>query len=73
MLGTRTGLGKAADPGPPPPRRVAGGPKKNGMQREGDGTEQGVWLEPHDGPRGLERHGRRHRSRGRGQEGTDPC
>ena len=74
-LGTRTGLWKAADP-VGPRQRVAGGPekrKKNGMQGKGDGTGQGVWLEPHDVPRRLGRHGRRHRSRGRGREGSNPC
>ena len=38
-----------------------------------DGTEEGVWLGPRDGPRGLGQHGRRHRSEGRGREGSDPC
>ena len=40
---------------------------------QGDGTEKGVWLGPRDGPRGLGQHGRRHRSGGRGREGSDPC
>ena len=40
---------------------------------QGDGTEKGVWLGPHDGPRGLGQHGRRHRSEGRGREGSDQC
>ena len=73
VLGSRIGPGKAADP-VGPRQRIAGGPeKKNGMQGNGDGTKKGVWLEPHDGPRGLGRHGRRHRSKGRGREGSDPC
>ena len=33
----------------------------------------GVWLGPRDGHRGQGQHGRRHRSRGRGREGSDPC
>ena len=40
---------------------------------KGDGTEEGVLLGPPDGPRGLGQHGRRHRSKGRGREGSDPC
>ena len=40
---------------------------------QGDGTQRDVWLGPHDGPRRLEQHGRRHRSEGRGREGSDPC
>ena len=40
---------------------------------QGDGTEKDVWLGPRDGPRGLGQHGRRHRSEGRGREGSDPC
>ena len=40
---------------------------------QGDGTEKGVWLGPRDGRRGLGQHGRRHRSEGRGREGSDPC
>ena len=40
---------------------------------QGDGTEKGVWLGPRDAPRGLGQHGRRHRSEGRGREGSDPC
>ena len=67
MLGTRTGPGKAADP-VGPRQRVAGGPKrkKKGMQGKGDATEKGVWLEPHDGPKGLGRRGKRGIGRGRG-------
>ena len=73
MLGPRTGPWKAADP-LGPRQRVAGGPeKKKWMQGEGDGTEEGVWLEPHDGHRKLGRHGRQHRSKGRGRDGSDPC
>ena len=73
MQGSQTGPGKAADP-VGPPQRAAGGPtKKNGMQGKRDGTERGVWLEPQEGPRGLGRHGRRSRNKGRGREGTDPC
>ena len=40
---------------------------------QGDGTEKEVSLGPRDGPRGLGQHGRRHRSEGRGGEGSDPC
>ena len=40
---------------------------------QGDGTEKEVWLGPRDGPRGLGQHGRRHRSEGRGREGSNPC
>ena len=40
---------------------------------QGDRTEKDVWLGPHDGPMGLGQHGRRHRSEGRGREGSDPC
>ena len=40
---------------------------------QGDGTDKDVWLGPRDGPRGLGQHGRRHRSEGRGPEGSDPC
>ena len=40
---------------------------------QGDGTEKGVWLGPRDSPRGLGQHGRGHRSKGRGREGSDPC
>ena len=40
---------------------------------QGDGTEKGAWLGPRDGPRGLGQHGRRHKSEGRGREGSDPC
>ena len=72
MLGSRTGPGKAADL-VGPRQRVAGGQKKNGMQGKGDGTENGVWLEPPDGPRGPRRQGRPHKSKGRGREGSDPC
>ena len=64
MLGLRTGPWKAADL-VGPRQRVAGGPKRNGMQGKGDGTEKGVWLEPNNGPRGLGWHERRHRSKGR--------
>ena len=39
---------------------------------QGDGTEKDVWLGPRDGPRGIGQHGRRHRSKGRGQEGSNP-
>ena len=72
MLGSRTRHGKATDP-VGPRQRVVDGPKKNGMQEKGDGTEKGVWLEPQDGPRGLGRHGGRHKSKGRGREGSNPC
>ena len=40
---------------------------------QGDGTEKDVWLGRRNGPRRLGRHGRRHRSEGRGREGSDPC
>ena len=72
VLGSRTRPGKALDP-VGPRQRVADGQNKNGMQGKGEGTEKGVWLEPHDGPRGLGRQGRRHRSKGRGREGSDTC
>ena len=57
-------------------KSTAGNEKKREQQRaapQGDGTEKYVWLWPRDGPRGLEQHGRRHRSEGRGREGSDPC
>ena len=66
---TRQGSGN----GGPAPEGCRWPGKKNGMQGKGDGTEKGLWLEPHDGPRGLGRHGRRHRSKGRGREGRDAC
>ena len=40
---------------------------------KGDRTDKGGWLGPRDCPRGLGQHGRRDRSEGRGQEGSDPC
>ena len=66
VLGTRNG--PRMDEVPVGPRqRVAGGPVgyKHGMLGKGDGTEKGVWLEPHDGPRTLGRRG----TRGIGQGG----
>ena len=57
---------KPSGSGGPAPEACRRPAKKNGMQGKGDGTEKGVWLEPQDGPRGLGRHGRRHRSKGRG-------
>ena len=51
--------------------------KKKGGQHpaapQGDGTEKDEWLGPRDGLRGLGQRGRRHRSEGRGREGSDPC
>ena len=47
--------------------------KQHPAAPQGDGTKMGVWLGPRDGPRGLGQHGRRHRSEGRGREGSDPC
>ena len=53
------------------------GEKKKSEQHptapQGDGTEEGVWLGPRDGPRRLGQHGTWHRSEGRGREGSDPC
>ena len=44
-----------------PRHRVAGGPLgyKHGMMGEGDGTEKGVCLGPHNSPGRMGRHGRR--------------
>ena len=50
--------------------------KKNGQHPaapQGDETEKDVWLGPRDAPQGQGQHGRRHKSEGRGREGSDPC
>ena len=50
--------------------------KKRGQHAaapQGDGTEEDELLGPRDGLRGLGQHGRRHRSEGRGREGSNPC
>ena len=49
--------------------------KKRGQQpaaSQGDEAEKDVWLGQREGPRGLGQHGRRHRSEGRGREGSHP-
>ena len=40
---------------------------------QGDRTEKDEWLGPRDDLRGLGQHGGRHRSEGRGREGSDAC
>ena len=54
MLGTRNGPRMDEDP-LGPRQRVAGGPVgyKHGMLGKGDGTEKGLWMEPHNSPRRL--------------------
>ena len=65
MLGTRNGPRMEEDP-VGPRQRVAGGEVgyKHGMRGKGDGTEKGMWLEPHDGHRRLGRRGTRGIGRG---------
>ena len=48
-------------------QKVAGGPVeyKHGMMGKGDGTEKGVWLGTHGGPRRMGRRG----TRGIGRDG----
>ena len=43
------------------------------QHHKGTGQKKNEWLGPRDSPRGLGQHGRRHRSEGRGREGSDPC
>ena len=66
MLGARNGPWMDEDP-VGPRYRVTGGPVRynHGMKGEGDGTEKGVWLGPHNSPR---RTGRR-AARGIGCDG----
>ena len=57
-----------------PREKKRGRKKKHGKHPaapQGDGTAKDVWLGPRDGPRGLGT--RRHKSEGRGREGSDPC
>ena len=58
MLGARNGPRMKEDP-VGPRHRVAGVPVgyKHGMMGEGDGTEKGVWLGPHNSPAGWGDHG----------------
>ena len=48
-----------------PRHRVAGRPVgyKHGMMGEGDGTEKGVWLGPHNSFSGMGNHGMREMAR----------
>ena len=66
MLGARNGPRMDEDT-VGPRHRVAGGPLryKHGMKGEGDGTEKGVGLGPHDSPRRMGRRG----TRGIGRDG----
>ena len=53
MLGARSGPRMEEDP-VGQRHRVAGDPVgyKQGMEGQGDGAGEGVWLEPHNGPKG---------------------
>ena len=58
MLGTRNGPWKDEDPVGPCQREAGGTVEyKQGMMGKGDGTEKGVWLGPHNGPRRVGRPG----------------
>ena len=66
MLGAQNGPRMDEDP-VGPRYRVAGSPMgyEHGMKGEGDETEKGVWLGPHNSPRRMGRRG----ARGIGRDG----